>query len=55
MATLALRPMHTNVSAEEKSCKRRPIGPSGPSSLTMIFVLLTEVIAIYLRLTIVRL
>ena len=55
MATLVLRPVHDNVSAEEKSCKGSPFGPSGPSSLKIIFALLTEVIAVYVQITIVHL
>ena len=52
---LVLHPAHTNVSAEEKSCKGSLIGPGGPSGLKIVFVLLTEVILVYMRLTIIHL
>ena len=55
MATLVLRPVHTNVPVEESSYKGSPVGPRGPSSLKMVFALLTEVIAVHMRLIIIYL
>ena len=55
MALLVLRLANTNILAKERSCKRSPVVPSGPSSLKMIFALLTKVIAVYVWLTIVHL
>ena len=48
MATLELRPMHTNIFIEKKSSKKSPFSPGGPSSLKIIIIQLTEVIAIYI-------
>ena len=55
MVTLVLRLAHTNILAEEKSCKGSPVDPSGPSGLKMVFALLTEVIVVYMQLTIIHL
>ena len=55
VATLVLRLVHTNVLAEEKSCKGSPVGPSGPSGLKMVFALLTEVITVYIQVIIIHL
>ena len=52
---LVLCPVHTNIFAEEKSCKESPVGPSGPSSFKIIFTLLTEVIAVHVQFTIIYL
>ena len=50
-----LRPAHTNIFAKERSYKRSPVGSGGFSNLKMIFALLTEMIAIYMQLTIIHL
>ena len=55
LPTLVLRPAHTNIPAEEKNCKESPVGSSGLSVLKMVFALLTEMIAVYMRLTIIHL
>ena len=55
MAPLVLRPADTNIPAEEGSCEKSPVVPSGPSSLKIILALLTEVIAVHVGLTIVHL
>ena len=54
MATFVLRPLHTHVSAEKKSCKESPVGFSNPRSLKMVFALLTKLITVHMQLTIVH-
>ena len=55
MTILVLCPAHTHAPVEEQSCKGSPVWLSGPSSLKMIFALMTKVIAVYVWLTIVHL
>ena len=45
--------MQTNVSMEKKSCKGSLVGPSSPSNLKIIFVLLTKVIVAHMWLIII--
>ena len=55
MTTVELRLTHINVLPKKKSCKGSPVGPSGPSSLKIVFALLAEVVAVHMQLTIVYL
>ena len=53
MVMLELHPAHSNIPTEKKGRKKSPVGPSGLSSLKIIFPLLTEVIAVHMQLTII--
>ena len=55
VAMFELCPAHTKILTEKKSCKRSPVGPGGPGSLKVIFALLTEGIAVHMRLIIIYL
>ena len=55
IAIFVLCPVHTNIPTKKGSCKGGPIEPSSPDGLEIIFASLTEVIAIYMGLTIIYL
>ena len=54
MTALVLRPLYTNTLTKEKNYKGSLIGPNGPSSLKIIFALLTKVVAVHVELSIVH-
>ena len=53
MAMVKLRPAHINVLTKKK-LQKSSVGPGGPNGLKMIFIPLTELIAVHMQLTIIH-
>ena len=53
MFPLILLPMEVNAVMQEKNCKKNAIRALGSDGSKMIFILLAEVIAFYVKLTII--